>query len=441
MANLQTTNNASTTIAAGISSSATSVTLASGTGVEFPAISGSQYFRATFVKAGAPGTFEIVKVTARSVDTCTIVRAQEGTTAQNWALDDYFNLFLTAADVSAFVQFEDLQAQAGNYAVDTGAANAYVVALSPTLTAHVTGLPIRWKAANSSTGASTFNEGGGNGSLTTPNGSALQANDIVAGGVYESVWDGAKFQTITVQRTNFNQLAGSATAAQVPNANGVQGTLSAGNFGYVVAFLEQASGPGNILYSASFTFNPAAGLFIAPNVVATNIISAGAAISGGILSGDITANRGGNQGAIFLGSNTSYLYFNAAYSFGGTATVNGTAFNSTCDERLKTNIKPIHDALELVCSWNGVTFDWNDLYPSKSGERSVGLLAGDVKKGLPEAISTFKLDPANAKADDPEYLNVNAMGPVAALVESTKILANMVKTLTARVEELESQLT
>ena len=76
------TNNASTTLASGINSSVTSLTVASGKGALFPSPTGSNYFMCTLQSvSGSP--IEIVQVTARSTDTFTIVRAQESTTAQS----------------------------------------------------------------------------------------------------------------------------------------------------------------------------------------------------------------------------------------------------------------------------------------------------------------------------------------------------------------------
>lgn len=187
-------NNASTTLATAISNTATAVTVASGTGALFPNPSGGNHFRATFVKNGAPGTYEVVDVTVQATDTFTITRAQESTTALNWAVGDFFNLFPTAGGMTSFSQAGDSQAQAGNYAVDTGAANAYVVGLTPALTAHVVGMPIRFKAANGNTGASTFNDGVGSGALTLPSLAALTSGAIVTGGIYTATWDGTRFQ-------------------------------------------------------------------------------------------------------------------------------------------------------------------------------------------------------------------------------------------------------
>ena len=72
-------NNAVTTLASGISNVATSMTVAAGYGDAFPALGAGDYFYCTLV--ASPTSREIVKVTARSGDVMTIVRAQDGTGA------------------------------------------------------------------------------------------------------------------------------------------------------------------------------------------------------------------------------------------------------------------------------------------------------------------------------------------------------------------------
>lgn len=97
-------NNAFTTIAGSINSTATSVNLASGTGALFPTLSGGQFFVATFIGATNPLLTEIVHVTAISGDTVTIVRGQEGTTAQSWSAGDLFQNLVTAGYLNGLVQ-------------------------------------------------------------------------------------------------------------------------------------------------------------------------------------------------------------------------------------------------------------------------------------------------------------------------------------------------
>ena len=98
------TNNAATTLASGISSSDTSLTVATSTGSLFPTISGSQYFYCTLTNTG--GTIEIVKVTARSGDTMTVVRGQDGTSAVAWNAADKFELRLNRIDLLNFPQLD-----------------------------------------------------------------------------------------------------------------------------------------------------------------------------------------------------------------------------------------------------------------------------------------------------------------------------------------------
>ena len=97
------TNNASTTLASGITNSATSLTVTSGNGTKFPSPTGIDYFMCTL--QGASGTpIEIIKVTARSTDTFTIVRAQEGTTASAFNANDIVELRVTAAEMTQINQ-------------------------------------------------------------------------------------------------------------------------------------------------------------------------------------------------------------------------------------------------------------------------------------------------------------------------------------------------
>ncbi len=98
-AQYQFTNNAATTLASSILIGATSLTVAAGTGALFPTLTGSQYFLCTLQNT-AGTTVEIVKVTARSTDTFTIVRAQESTSASAFAAGDKCELRLTAGEIN-----------------------------------------------------------------------------------------------------------------------------------------------------------------------------------------------------------------------------------------------------------------------------------------------------------------------------------------------------
>lgn len=73
--------------------------------------------------------------------------------------------------------------------------------------------------------------------------------------------------------------------------------------------------------------------------------------------------------------------------------------------------------VERVRELNGVTWEWED---PKRGKRGIGLIAQDVERVFPDAVSTGK----------DGYLMVDYHGLVGVLVEAVKELAD-------RVEELE----
>jgi len=91
-------NNASATLSASITSSATSIALTTGQGALFPSLASGEYFYATLVDSA--GNLEIVRVTARSTDTLTVVRGQDGTTARAFASGDSIELRPVAAALS-----------------------------------------------------------------------------------------------------------------------------------------------------------------------------------------------------------------------------------------------------------------------------------------------------------------------------------------------------
>ncbi len=90
-------NNASGFLATSISATDTSIILSTGTGANFPSLTSGQYFYATF--SPTSGASEIVKCTARSGDTLTVIRAQEGTSALSFAGGSRVELRVTAQSV------------------------------------------------------------------------------------------------------------------------------------------------------------------------------------------------------------------------------------------------------------------------------------------------------------------------------------------------------
>ena len=95
-------NNARGFLNTAITGSDTQVVLTAGTGAAFPTLTTGDSFNATIVSAD--GLYEIVKVTARSTDTLTVVRAQEGTTARSFNPGSLVELRVTVANIEAAIE-------------------------------------------------------------------------------------------------------------------------------------------------------------------------------------------------------------------------------------------------------------------------------------------------------------------------------------------------
>lgn len=112
------------------------------------------------------------------------------------------------------------------YALDTGVADAYLVAMPNTWTAYTAGASLRMKAVNANMGASTVNvDGLGVKTITRFNGDALLAGDIPASSVLEYYYDGTNFQLAGGPATITNAVIGPASATDnaIARFNGTSG--------------------------------------------------------------------------------------------------------------------------------------------------------------------------------------------------------------------------
>lgn len=112
------TNNATTTLATGIDDLATSLTVATGLGNLFPSLSGGDYFYCTL--SDVAGNVEIIKVTARSSDTFTMVRGQDNTTADSWTAGDKVELRLVAASLNDIPKLDEANTFSGRQTHSVG---------------------------------------------------------------------------------------------------------------------------------------------------------------------------------------------------------------------------------------------------------------------------------------------------------------------------------
>ena len=225
------TNNATTTLAAALAPAGTSITVQAGDGTKFPNPTAPDFFRVVLFKksaggTGAVGQIEICICTARAVDILTITRAQEGTAAIDFSTGDLCELRPTAGFFNslAAVSTTTIQQDLWNYGVDTSiSANTITFALSPAIAAHVPGMPIRVKVANSVTGVTQINPGPGLVTVKKYKTQDLGFGDMLGLGVYELIYDGTFYQLISGV-----QFAGGNLTGALNEALGGTVTIAAG---------------------------------------------------------------------------------------------------------------------------------------------------------------------------------------------------------------------
>ena len=118
---------------------------------------------------------------------------------------------------------------------------------------------------------------------------------------------------------------------------------------------------------------------------------------------------------------TSAVLWKTVYATGGVQT--------TSDQRLKTNIKPLERALDKVLTLNGVTYDWRVMeFPEMhfDSDRHVGVIAQEVEAVLPEAVET----------GGDGYKSVNYSNITPLLIEAVKELKAEKDDLQKQVDEL-----
>ena len=221
-----------------------------------------------------------------------------------------------------------IQQESYIYAADTGSANAYAVALSPTPSL-VAGSVVVFKAANSNTGASTLAVNGGSAiAIKKQVSTALASGDILAGEIVWVGYDGTNFQLLNggssssgvtasaIQQQSYvyasdtgsanayavalspapTLVAGSTVVFKAANANTGASTLAV-NGGSAIAIKKSGS-------TALSGGEISAGQIVAVVYDGTNFQLVGASSSGGAAvyfgQGYATASAGNN--AITLGS-------------------------------------------------------------------------------------------------------------------------------------------
>lgn len=150
-------NNAKTTLAASITSTQTSITVAPGTGSLFPTpVPGTSWFTLTLTSATSSSVYEITYCTSRSGDTLTVLRGQEGTTAQPFNLNDIAGNYDTAYVMENLIQVDQWQDNTYGLATAGGTVNALTATIPSNFTSIPNGMQIILLASGANTGPATL---------------------------------------------------------------------------------------------------------------------------------------------------------------------------------------------------------------------------------------------------------------------------------------------
>jgi hypothetical protein len=171
------------------------------------------------------------------------------------------------------------------------------------------------------------------------------------------------------------------------------------NVGIITSLTNVSFAPGTALNPSIYFIGDSQTGFFSPTLGEVTIVSSGSSVlninSSGInVTGIITST------SVFTGNVVS------------SGIVTAQDFDSLSDINYKTNVETVENALEIVDSLRGVSFDWKE-----SGTGSYGVIAQELQEVLPELVH----------GDNPKTVNYN--GIIGVLIEA-------IKELKAEVEEL-----
>ena len=152
------TNNAVGSLASGVNATDNTLVLVAGDGTKFPSITGGDFFLLTLTQSvGLETSWEIVKCTARSGDSLTVVRAQEGTTGQAWAAGSKVDLRVTAGTLET-LKYGSITTMSVTYNGDDTIATLIEDGVTKTMTYNADGTinKISWPVTGGKTRTETY---------------------------------------------------------------------------------------------------------------------------------------------------------------------------------------------------------------------------------------------------------------------------------------------
>lgn len=125
---------------------------------------------------------------------------------------------------------------------------------------------------------------------------------------------------------------------------------------------------------------------------------------------------------------------------GATGEVRAVKFTNISDERAKFWIKPVESALDKICQLRGVTYSMHTTV--QNTVRNAGLIAQDVQKVLPEAVTEYEADKTTIDKEcrtieNPLSLDYNALS--ALYVEAFKEMRAEIDALKAELADMKAK--
>jgi len=215
----------------------------------------------------------------------------------------------------------------------------------------------------------------------------------------------------TVTNTNTNQL----TTFQVEDGDGTEVTISHAKEwkfkeggGVNINWTDTSPGSNADPFDLEFTIN-------------TGVTAGNGLTGGGTLNASRTIHVAAGNG-IAVGADDVRMSGSYSGNFTATGNITGNghyanAFYYRSDERLKENILPVTNSLDVIDKLQGVSFDW-----SETGKHDIGVIAQEVQDIIPEAVVE----------NEEGFLSVNATPIIAHLIEAVKELKAEVDRLNVR---------
>ena len=373
-------NNAYSSLGASLSNSATSLTLATATGIRFPSPTGGSYFLLTLVGLDSNGNenaWEIVKVTGRASDALTIVRAQESTTAVAWAAGTRVELRATA-----------------------GTFSSYATLAAPTFTG---GITVSSGGASITGDTSVTGTLGVSSTLSTTSGSAVRLyrpdnttyTDIsmAAGASGGLIFNNANGDGFTFKNTGSTVAQFSSTGLSVTGQTKTTTYFSANDQGYIrgdrAGYLQFQGGTSGFIWSNNGNSTDQMVLDASGNLNMT----AGGHIGRTATASGIFFNTNSILPSTGTGATDNTVSFGGA-SYRWTTIYATTGAINTSDARAKTKVRTLADAeIEAAIEHSkeiGI-FQWLDAV-AKKGEKARQHIGMTVQRSI-EIMESHGLDP------------------------------------------------